>query len=94
MTARWKRNPVSVEELIRMYKVEKMTPQEIATTVGYKRAESVADKLRRAGVLESKTVDTGKIKALFKAGWSVRAIALDTEVSEETVIKTIGGMNA
>ena len=74
-----------------MYKVEKMTPHEIANKVGYKRAESVTDKLRRAGVLEGGKVDTGKIKALHRAGWTIEAISIDTEVSEETVRNVIGG---
>lgn len=91
MTRRWKRNPVNIDDLIHMYTVEKLTPQEIAEKVGYKRAESVADKLRRAGVLENGKIDTGKIKALHRAGWTVEAIAIDTEVSEETVRNVIGG---
>lgn len=78
-------NKVPVEELIFLYKVKHMTPQEIANKVGYKRAETVTHKLKRAGIWTSATVDKGKIRALHKAGWSIEKISMETEVSEDMI---------
>lgn len=83
-------NKVPVEELIFLYKVKHMTPQEIANKVGYKRAETVTSKLRRAGIWTNNTVDKGKIRALYKAGWSIEKISMETDVSEDTVREVLG----
>lgn len=90
MGVRWKQT-VPVEEVIRLYTQEHMTPQEIAETVGYKDVGTVIEKLRRARVYKDDKIDRGKIKALWKAGWKVEDIAEDIKMPIAVVNEVIGG---
>ena len=84
---------VPVDKLIFLYKEKHLTPAEIASEVGYKETKTVVDKLKKAGViLEEMPIDIGKIKALYKAHWSVKDISFEMKLPESKILDVIEGI--
>lgn len=75
---------LSWDKMIDLYK-QGYEPNEIARMYGYKNGEYITAKLRQAGVYRSNKIDTGKVFALRKAGWTVRDIAMECVASIEQI---------
>jgi len=68
-------------------------PDEIGRMYGYKNGEYIRGKLRDAGVWKAERLDTGKVGALHKAGWSVRDIAIEMGTTEKQIREVVNEIN-
>lgn len=82
-----KYNAADKQEWVRMFR-SGMIVRDIADK--YHVADStVFDSLHELGIETNKDIDTGKIKALARAGWSIKDIAGDCSCMEDTVRKVL-----
>lgn len=73
-------------ELVRQYAEEGKTLEEITYLIGASSKSTVRSILEKLGIdVESDDIDRGKIRALWKARWTIAAIAKEMELDEKTI---------
>ena len=75
---------LSLKKMIELYE-SGMDTAEIAEQNGYKNDKFIVHKLREAGYVVRRNIDTGKVMALHRAGWSNQDIAWDMSIPIEKV---------
>lgn len=78
------KSKITLDKMIELYNQGHGT-NDIAKMYGYKNDEYITSKLKQAGVYKANRLDTGKILALRKAGWSIKDIAMDCVASIEQI---------
>ena len=79
---------IPINTMIELYE-QGYEPDEIGHMYGYKNGEYIRGKLRDAGVWKAERLDTGKVGALHKAGWSVRDIAIEMGTTEKQIREVV-----
>lgn len=79
---------IPIKTMIELYE-QGYEPDEIGHMYGYKNGEYIRGKLRDAGVWKAERLDTGKVGALHKAGWSVRDIAIEMGTTEKQIREVV-----
>lgn len=75
---------LSLKKMIELYE-SGMDTAEIAEQNGYQNDKFIVHKLREAGYVVRRNIDTGKVMALHRAGWSNKDIAWDMNIPVEKV---------
>lgn len=75
---------LSLKKMIELYE-SGMDTAEIAEQNGYQNDKFIVHKLREAGYVVRRNIDTGKVMALHRAGWSNQDIAWDMNIPIEKV---------
>ena len=75
---------LTLQRMIELYE-SGMDTAEIAEKNGYQNDKFIIHKLREAGYVVRRNIDTGKVMALHRAGWSNQEIAWDMNIPVEKV---------
>lgn len=75
---------LSLKKMIELYE-SGMDTAEIAEQNGYQNDKFIVHKLREAGYVVRRNIDTGKVMALHRAGWINQDIAWDMNIPIEKV---------
>ena len=70
---------LTLQRMIELYE-SGMDTAEIAEQNGYQNDKFIIHKLREAGYVVRRNIDTGKVMALHRAGWSNQEIAWDMNI--------------
>jgi hypothetical protein len=71
-----RKGKLTLQRIIELYE-SGMETGEIAEQNGYQNDRYIIQRLRSAGYAVVKSIDTGKVMALHRAGWSSKDIAYD-----------------
>ena len=71
-----RKGKLTLQRIIELYE-SGMETGEIAEQNGYQNDKYIIQRLRSAGYAVVKSIDTGKVMALHRAGWSNKDIAYD-----------------
>ena len=71
-----RKGKLTLQRIIELYE-SGMETGEIAEQNGYQNDKYIIQRLRSAGYAVVKSIDTGKVMALHRAGWSNQDIAYD-----------------
>lgn len=83
---------LTLKRMIELYE-SGMDTAEIAEQNGYQNDKFIIHKLREAGYVVRRNIDTGKVMALHRAGWSNQDIAWDMNIPVEKVEGVLNDRN-
>ena len=83
---------LSLQRMIELYE-SGMDTAEIAEKNGYQNDKFIIHKLREAGYVVRRNIDTGKVMALHRAGWSNQQIAWDMNIPVSKVEGVLNDRN-